>query len=43
MEGTINVQVGDNKVLERSSEELSCSSEEIGMSDWATLNKIALW
>ena len=33
MEGTINVQVGDNKVLERSSEELSCSSEKIGMSD----------
>lgn len=33
IEGTINIQVGDNNVLERSSEKLSCSSEEIGLTD----------
>ena len=33
IEGTINIQVGENNVLERSSEKLSCSSEEIGLTD----------
>ena len=33
IEGTINIQVGDNKVLERTSEKLSCSSEKIGQTD----------
>ena len=33
IEGTIIIQVGENNVLERSSEKLSCSSEEIGLTD----------
>ena len=33
VEGTISIQVGENKVLERSSQKLSCSNEEIGLSD----------
>ena len=33
VEGTISIQVGENKVLERSSQKLSCSNEEIGLTD----------
>ena len=33
VEGTIIIQVGENNVLERSSEKLRCSSEEIGSTD----------
>jgi hypothetical protein len=33
LEGTISIQVGDNPVLERSSEKLICSTEEIELTD----------